>query len=317
MDEIKVSVVCNAYNHELYIRNALEGFVNQKTTFPFEVLVHDDASTDGTADIIREFEEMYPELIKPIYETENQYSKHDGSLLRIQYGRVKGKYIAVCEGDDYWIDPLKLQKQYDALEANPQIDICATGAKIEPATQMKGLLSPADKNTVFSPEEVILGGGGFVATASLMYRSTIRKNPPPFLQLLSLDYSVQIAGALRGGMIYLAEPTCVYRWETAGSWTARTVHNVRVRNEHQEKVCEMLLCLDECTSGKYHQVIDSKIKELRFEGVLRNHDYKSACLKEYKAEFERLPAYKRIVIKIGKYFPKAANYIWNLKARKG
>ena len=119
VSNIAVSIVCNAYNHERYIRSALDGFVMQKTTFPFEVLVHDDASMDGTAGIIREFEMKYPEIIKPIYETENQYSKCDGSLARIQYGRVKGKYIALCEGDDYWTDPLKLQKQFDALEANP------------------------------------------------------------------------------------------------------------------------------------------------------------------------------------------------------
>ena len=317
MNEIEVSIVCNAYNHEAFIRNALEGFVKQKTTFPFEVLVHDDASTDGTAGIIREFEEKYPELIKPIYETENQYSKHDGSLLRIQYGRVKGKYIAVCEGDDYWIDPLKLQKQYDALEANPQIDICATGAKLEKDGKISGVVSPASTNKFFSTEEVILGGGGFVATASLMYRSTIRKNPPPFLQLLSLDYSVQIAGALRGGMIYLAEPTCVYRLLTSGSWTERMSHNLSAVTAHRQKVNEMLRCLDEYTLGKFHFAIDELIKSNEFSIFVVNHDYESICLKDYRTQFKAMPIHKQVVIKIGKYFPKAANYIWNLKARRG
>ena len=84
--DIKVSVICNAYNHETYIEDALEGFVMQKTTFPFEVLVHDDASTDRTAEIIREYERQYPQIIKPIYSTENQYSKGDGSVTRIQFG---------------------------------------------------------------------------------------------------------------------------------------------------------------------------------------------------------------------------------------
>ena len=150
-----------------------------------------------------------------------------------------------------------------------------------------------------------------------MYRSTIRKNPPPFLQLLSLDYSVQIAGALRGGMIYLAEPTCVYRLEAVGSWTSQTMYNVCARTKHHEAVCEMLLCLDEFTSGKYHQAIDKMIKNYKFNGCMIIHDFKSACLKEYRTQFRRLPAYKRVVVKIGKYFPKAANYIWNIKARRG
>jgi len=122
--DIMVSIVCDAYKHEKYIADALESFLMQKTNFPFEILVHDDASTDRTAEIIREYEKQYPDLIKPIYETENQYSKQDGSLARIQFGRVKGKYTAICEGDDYWTDPLKLQKQFDAMEKIPRL-ICA------------------------------------------------------------------------------------------------------------------------------------------------------------------------------------------------
>lgn len=112
-----VSIVCITYNHELYIRQCLDGFFMQKTNFEFEVLIHDDASTDKTADIIRSYEKKYPGIIRPIYQSENQYSKgiNPGTFL---YPMAKGKYIAVSEGDDYWTDPLKLQKQVDFLERN-------------------------------------------------------------------------------------------------------------------------------------------------------------------------------------------------------
>lgn len=120
---IMVSIRCIAYNHEKYIRDALEGFVMQKTNFRFEAIVHDDASTDGTAAIIREYAEKYPDIIKPIYETENQYSKHDGSLRRIMTEACVGKYIALCEGDDYWTDPYKLQKQVDFMEKHPDCSL--------------------------------------------------------------------------------------------------------------------------------------------------------------------------------------------------
>ena len=121
---LMVTIRCITYNHEPYIRQCLEGFVMQKTNFRFEAVVHDDASTDGTAAIIREYAEKYPDIIKPLYETENQYSKHDGSLNRIMNAHMHGKYIAMCEGDDYWIDPLKLQKQVDFLEKNPEYSFC-------------------------------------------------------------------------------------------------------------------------------------------------------------------------------------------------
>ncbi len=122
-----VSIRCTVYNHEPFLRQCLDGFVMQKTTFPFEAIVHDDASTDGSAAIIREYAEKYPHIIKPIYETENQYHKGDGTFTRIIRGAVhpKAKYIAICEGDDYWIDPLKLQRQVDFLESHPDYVICS------------------------------------------------------------------------------------------------------------------------------------------------------------------------------------------------
>ena len=121
---LMVTIRCTAYNQEPYIRDCLEGFVMQKTNFRFEAIVHDDASTDRTAAIIKEYAEKYPDIIKPIFETENQYSKHDGSLRRIMNEHMHGKYIAECEGDDYWIDPLKLQKQVDFMERHPDFSLC-------------------------------------------------------------------------------------------------------------------------------------------------------------------------------------------------
>ncbi len=119
-----VSICCVTYNHEPYIHDCLNGFIMQKTNFPFEVLIHDDASTDKTADIIREYEAKYPNIIKPVYQSENQFSKKVDINITYQFPRAKGKYIALCEGDDYWTDPLKLQKQVDFLEANEEYSMC-------------------------------------------------------------------------------------------------------------------------------------------------------------------------------------------------
>ena len=121
---LMVTIRCTVFNHEHYLRECLDGFVMQKTNFRFEAIVHDDASTDGSAAIIKEYAEKYPDIIKPIYETENQYSKHDGTLGRIMREHTHGKYVAFCEGDDYWTDPLKLQKQVDAAKNVDVIVAC-------------------------------------------------------------------------------------------------------------------------------------------------------------------------------------------------
>ncbi|UVR29774.1 glycosyltransferase [Bacteroides fragilis] len=121
-----VSICCITYNHVAHISQCLDGFLMQKTTFIFEILIHDDASTDGTADIIRKYVAKYPHLIKPVYQVENQYSKGVKIMSTYNYSRARGKYIALCEGDDYWIDPLKLQKQIDVLESDSSIGLVYT-----------------------------------------------------------------------------------------------------------------------------------------------------------------------------------------------
>lgn len=122
---ILVSVLCTAYNHELYLRQCLDSLLMQQTDFRYEIIVHEDVSTDGTRTIVEEYAGRYPDLIVPIYQTENQYSK--GNLYqRILFPAAKGKYIAICEGDDFWTDPCKLQKQVDIMEADPQCGLVCT-----------------------------------------------------------------------------------------------------------------------------------------------------------------------------------------------
>lgn len=129
-ENVMVSICCIVYNHESYIRQCLDGFIMQKTNFVYEIVIHDDASTDKTAEIIREYEAKYPNIIKPIYQKENQYSKGIQISATYNLPRAKGKYIALCEGDDYWTDPLKLQKQVDFLEINLEYSGCVHQATI-------------------------------------------------------------------------------------------------------------------------------------------------------------------------------------------
>ena len=285
---IAVSIICNTYNHEKYICRALESFLMQKTNFDFEVLVHDDASTDGTAQIIREYEKKYPDIIFPIYQHENQYSKDVKINHTFQYPRVRGKYIAMCEGDDYWIDSQKLQKQYDAMEKCPEVDICAHGAILLRDDKEVGCVVPSKQKVVFSTAEVINGGGGFVATGSLFYRASLEHEKcPAFREKISFDYTMQIHGALRGGMLFLPDKMSVYRLATESSWTVRMRSDSKKRAEHFSTVIEALEQLDRDTNYIYSKIVQEKILGTSFNLNYLEKNYRTLLTKKYKNVLKR------------------------------
>lgn len=220
-EPVMVSIRCTVYNHEPYIRQCLEGFVMQKTNFRFEAIVHDDASTDGSALIIREFAEKYPDIIKPIYETENQYSKHDGSLTRIMNAQMRGKYVALCEGDDYWIDPNKLQMQVDWLESHPDFSMCWTDAYLQEGTTRNKAYNRYPTDATIPIKDIIMNGGMWIPTASILLRKEVYQSIPRDSNFHVGDYPLQIWSAYSGLVRYLAKQTCVYRVNSVGSWSSR------------------------------------------------------------------------------------------------
>ncbi|MBE6584719.1 MAG: glycosyltransferase [Ruminococcaceae bacterium] len=302
---IQVSVICNTYNHELYIREALNGFVMQKTNFAFEVLVHDDASTDNTAAIIREFEEKYPDIIKPIYQTENQYSKKVGITVTYQLPRAMGKYIAMCEGDDYWTDETKLQKQFDALEAHPSVDICAHAADQVDANTKKllSVIAPRPQKCIIPVEDVIMGEGGFVATNSLMCKKSLYYDLPRFRKNFMLDYTFQIHGALCGGMLYLPDNMAAYRFMAVGSWSSKRANDRSFRQQLLEKKQRMLLELDEDTNYLYNEVIKMRMLTNEFQHFFFERDYKQAFDKKYKPVYMKDGFVGYLKLRIKSIFP--------------
>ena len=124
-DDIKVSIVCTTYNHDKYISRTIHSFLDQKTNFNYEIIIHDDASVDNTVNILRVFEKKHKPTIKVLYEKENQYKLGRAIIDEIMLPIAKGKYIAFCEGDDFWCDSQKLQKQFDYMEAHPECSLCA------------------------------------------------------------------------------------------------------------------------------------------------------------------------------------------------
>lgn len=232
-NKMMVSIVCNTYNHEKYIADALEGFVSQKTSFPIEILVMDDASTDGTADIIREYEKKYPEIIKPIYHTVNQFSQglRPGHQNMV---RVKGKYIAVCEGDDYWIDKYKLQKQVDFLENNSNYAMCLHCVESHAILKNNGenfdvgyIPKSLKKNMPIKPYDIITSRLWF-QTSSFVFRAGLFLNIPScFVPQKGQggDWMWLMMAAMNGGVYYMTDVMSVYNKGVEGSWTLRLQKN--------------------------------------------------------------------------------------------
>lgn len=217
-----VVIRCLVYNHEPYLRDCLEGFVMQQTNFPFVAIVHDDASTDGSAAIIREYEEKYPDIIKPIYETENQYSKQDGSLGRIINAAVDAtgaKYVAMCEGDDYWTDPLKLQKQVDFMEANPEYSMCFHGAEIKNETDTKIITTCQDiEDKEYFTNDIF--PGWVVPTASVVYRRLMVNSYPKLTNTKWMYYGdiVLFLKCTHTGRVWgMKEKMSIYRMTYTGA----------------------------------------------------------------------------------------------------
>lgn len=194
-DKILVSIICPTFNHETYIEDALYGFLGQITRFPFEIIIRDDASTDKTADIIKRYADQYPKLIKPIIEPINNFPMiQPGPVLR---AAAEGKFIAYCEGDDYWIDPLKLQKQVDFLENNPNVSLLET-------------------NSVAIEKEHIIEWPGSGGTRTYMHSSSINI-PSQYYQYIHFgDTYIRAIMQSNGKIAKLDDVTAVWRKHEQG-----------------------------------------------------------------------------------------------------
>lgn len=296
-DKIEVSIITDTYNHEQFIAQTLESLINQKTTFKFEILVHDDASTDRTPDIIREYQDRYPNIIKAILQKENQYSQNVDITRNIQIPRAKGKYIAMCEGDDYWCDVNKLQKQFDAMEKEPDVNICATGAKVLRNERITGVIQPEKVKTLFSLLQVIKGGGGFVATASLMIRKQLfDAEIPEFRKVFPFDYTLQVWGAMNKGMLYLPDIMVAYRLYTPSSWSNSMRKNTVARIAHNERVIKCLKQMNIDTQYIAEEIIKEKIRNLEFDDLFYSKQFKTMMAITYKKQFVKCSLKKKLYI---------------------
>lgn len=311
-EKIMVSIICNTYNHERYIRQALDGFVNQKTDFKFEILIHDDASTDKTADIIREYEKNYPELIKPIYQTENQYSKGSGTVGKIQCARAQGKYIALCEGDDYWTDKNKLQTQVDALENNPSCFFCVCGTEIvkeDGSSTGKSYPKVSVNEGIISSSEFmkIIKTYNFHTSTYFVLTDLYKElylSPPKFKTVSMVgDEPMMLYFGHAGNVYFINKKMTCYRTDSISSWS----RNVRSKKEnalkHIEGMRRMIEEFDKFSDYIYHDTFIERLSVINFQENLINENYKEVLKKENSQYYKKLRRNEKIKIHLKRALP--------------
>lgn len=322
-NEILVSVCCITYNQENYIRDALDGFLKQKVNFNYEIIVHDDASTDNTPNIIKEYEKKYPNIIKPIYQNENQYKKGKKVTL-ITYAKAKGKYIALCEGDDYWIDENKLQLQVDYMEKNPKCTLLFHNAKvIDMQTQEEKKFVPYTKEAKKNLKKDGNYDVGelelleFIPTASYMFRKeNVTKLPEWFEKCFVGDWPLKLTMTSFGYAHYMDEIMSVYRKNANGSMTVKNVkkedENIEGKLDILSKKEKFINQIDEFTNYKYHYVFKKRLLQYETERLFHTGRGKEIIEKKYIKYI--LPGQKtRYIFQI--YFPKFYKMLKEIKGK--
>ena len=225
----KLSIVSITYNHEAFIGEALEGFVTQKTDFPLEIIVADDASTDATPEIIQDYANRYPHLFGAILRPANVgiHANLIGAL-----SAARGEYIALCEGDDYWTDPMKLQKQVSYLDSHPAAAVCfhpvRTSWTGDDANENMTIAILRRLEQTFFPTFPpffwkgdlsldALVSRNFIQTNSVVYRRRPHYDDIP-ADVMPLDWFIHVLHAKHGEIAMLPETMGVYRRHAQGIW---------------------------------------------------------------------------------------------------
>jgi len=246
--EIVVSICVITYNHEPYIADTIEGVLMQKTNFPLELVIGEDCSTDRTREICIKYKEKYPGIKLNL--PERNLGAIPNFILNLK--ACTGKYIALCEGDDYWTDPLKLQKQVDFLESNPDYSLCYHNAliKYEGVKGKDKLFCDNTHEGTMDIQNVIKGVG--MPTASMLFRTEALEIPEWLKHIYNGDYALQLILANKGKVKYLDKIMSVYRIQPGG--LNSTMKNAII----QQRIIELMNYFNIHTSFRYKDLVDHK-----------------------------------------------------------
>lgn len=289
MNTPKVSVVCMVYKHEAYLHQCFDGFIKQQTNFPIEILVNDDCSPDSSAEVMREYEEKYPDLFHCIYQKENQYSKGKMPWWEVLFPMAKGDYIAICEGDDYWIDSYKLQKQVDFMEQHPDYVACFHNARVQYNDHVS-LFNALDENHDPTTEDIIKRHW-FIATPTLFFRNVLHDYPEWRGEIINEDYLLELLLAREGRFYYMDDVMAVYRQDGMGMSAVLNRNKV----DMVDKLIYLLERMKDYYDGEYASTFDESIRN--YQAMRANYAKEIYYEQHPLARVFRPKTYKRLIKK--------------------
>lgn len=305
-----VSICCITYNQEKYIAKALDSFLSQKTNFPYEIIVHDDASTDGTIDIIKEYKKKYPDKIVTIFEEENQYSKRHNSVLDIVFAKARGKYIAICEGDDGFCDDNKLQLQFDKLESDESISLVSHNTTVVADDDSFLCTCIPYSEGIVSETDFLNNYDNSMHTSSMMFRKNdISKLPDYFNNCLVGDLPLKLYLLSIGNCYHFDRVMSFYRSNSIGSWSLKQ-KNFDVKYNNFINEIELYDSFNRETGYKYDNELKKRILNKKFNFYMDSANLKEIKKKEYK-ELYKVISFKEKV----KLYLKSNRLIYNIYYR--
>lgn len=304
-NDIKVTIYCITYNHVDVISKALDSFLMQKTNFKYQILVHDDCSTDGTVDILKKYEKEYPDVFTMLYEEKNQYQQGN-ELYYIMEPYIKGDYVAICEGDDYWIDENKLQKQYDFMEVHKDVSICVHRANHVSYESDQSFVTPRNmnENTYVSIDDVISLGGGYFPTCSFFYRNSCEFSPRRWGAAITGDYCWIIQMAMQGKVYLMSDIMAVKIFSHPSSWAVMHSDLDKMR-ERRIELISALEFFNKDTNYQYDAAVKKMILKLKYQLECEiNGNYKLLFTDKYYTDyFNQMTTKKKLRSVLLAYFP--------------
>jgi len=287
---LMVSINCITFNHEKYISKSIDSFLSQVTNFEFEILIGEDCSTDNTRKIVEEYVYKFPNKIKLI--TSNKNVGMIKNFERVKENS-KGKYIAICEGDDYWTDPYKLQKQVNFMEENPECSMCYHAAEIIDARNNNrlGFTRPYNKTFILPSEKLFIGGGHICPTASILYIRKLMIKPPNFYyESPVVDHALALVLSNQGKVGYIDQVMSVRNLWVPGSWNTE-FQNEQTKNKkitHLNKMIKVLDDFNEYSVEKWRNDVNKNLYSWKVELYILRGNTKPLKNEEIKKIFKKL-----------------------------